>query len=95
MSVDICTCITDYEWNEDHRPELRLSVSDRNHTATLMVGRNPLTMPALELSGSHEGVLSELEGYAEIFAAAVSHLRASQPNAEFSGGFAAKEKQDE
>ena len=80
MSVDICTCITDYEWREDCRPELRLSARGDMLSAALNVGNDPFRGHALELSGSYEDLLSQLEGYAEIFAAAVAHIRASKPN---------------
>lgn len=81
MSVDICTCITDYDWREESRPELRLAVADGNHTATLSVGKDELSGWVLELAGGHDDLLDQLEGYAEIFAAAVAHMRAVKPNA--------------
>lgn len=75
MTIDTFTGFTDYDWSDDSRPELRLSTSGSKHIATLTLGRDVLASPAIDLEGPLDAVLSELEGYVEIFRAAVTYLR--------------------
>lgn len=74
MTVDISTVVTDWDWAEDIRPEIRLPEADGKHFATLSASRQPQP-PELELSGERDDLASQLEGYAEIFTVAAQLLR--------------------
>lgn len=85
MTIDTSTCFTDYDWSDDHRPELRLSTSGSTYTATITIGRDAGAASVIGLEGPLNAVLCELEGYAEIFQAAVAHLRKEKLKAELTG----------
>lgn len=67
MAVDQFTAFTMFDWVEEERPEVKI----HGDAATLHVGLHHLT----EIKGNSAADLKDqLEGYAEIFAAAAKSL---------------------
>lgn len=74
MGVDVATIVTDYGWDEKSRPTLTLM--ETQQSAVLEVGKDGTFF---EIRGeSREGLKSQLEGYAEIFAKAAFVLSAQK-----------------
>lgn len=66
------TAFTDYNWNEEERPELQVFDDNDNKHATLIIDKRTM----LELHGnSREDLRLQIEGYADIFKAAAESLQ--------------------
>lgn len=74
--VDVETVFTDYEWNENSRPILIVR-QDRTAAALFVGGPHSLhRLPNVDLEAkTSPDLLSILEGYRDIFAAAAEWLK--------------------